>query len=381
MTSNSTFLLEKSLNLEPLSNEEGLYLFEHASLGELIFTANLLRKQHVPGNKVTWQIDRNVNITNVCIAGCKFCNFHCGLHSDNAYITTIEEYRAKIKEMIVFGGEQLLLQGGLHPKLGLDFYTQIFRAIKEEFPYVKLHALGPPEIAHIARLEKTSYREVLLALVESGLDSLPGGGAEILVDRVRRQISPGKPDSQAWFDVMAEAHQVGLLTTATMMFGHIETLAERIEHLVKIRDLQSKKPNDAIGFSAFISWPFQDKGTELEKMGVKNRTTALEYIRMVAISRIMLHNIKHIQSSWLTVGIETAQICLHAGADDLGSIMIEENVVSAAGAKNKMDAYGIQKAISEAGFEPQLRNQNYEYIPLPDIDFEKMITINDPNKF
>ncbi|HPJ46210.1 MAG TPA: cyclic dehypoxanthinyl futalosine synthase [Tenuifilaceae bacterium] len=366
-------ILEKSLNLEPITLEEGLFLFENAPLNELIFVGNQLRTIHVPGNKVTWQIDRNVNITNVCVAGCKFCNFHCGLRDGNAYITTLDEYRAKIREMFSFGGEQLLLQGGLHPKLGLDFYTQLFRAIKEEFPNVKLHALGPPEIAHIAKIEKLNYREVLVKLMESGLDSLPGGGAEILVDRVRKLLSPGKPDSQAWLDVMAEAHQLGLLTTATMMFGHIETPAERIEHLIKYRELQSRKPNNSVGFSAFIPWPFQDKGTELEKMGVKNTTTAAEYIRMIALSRIILNNITHIQASWLTVGIETAQLCLHAGADDLGSIMIEENVVSSAGSFNKMDAYGIQKAISEAGFEPQLRNQAYEYIPFPEVDFEKMI--------
>lgn len=365
-------IIEKALNLEPLTLSEGLDIYQNTPLAELIFWGNQLRKKQVPGNKVTWQIDRNVNITNVCIAGCKFCNFHCGLKDEKAYITSIAEYIVKIDEMMQFGGEQLLLQGGLHPKLGLDFYTKLFSEIKESHPTVKLHALGPPEIAHIARLENLSYRDVLVELMQAGLDSLPGGGAEILVDRVRRQLSPGKPDSQAWLDVMAEAHQLGLLTTATMMFGHIETPEERIVHLLKLRDLQAQKPENAIGFSAFISWPFQDKGTALEKMGIKNSLTALDYIRMVATSRLILNNIKHIQASWLTVGMETAQLCLHAGADDFGSIMIEENVVSSAGATHKMDAYTIQKAISDSGFEPQLRNQKYEFISLPEIDFLRM---------
>ena len=355
-------LLAKALNTQPLNPKEGVLLFEKAALSDLVTIAHELRKKHVPGNKVTWQIDRNVNITNVCMAGCKFCNFHCGLKSNAAYITSLPEYKVKIEEMLKLGSEQLLLQGGLHPKLGLAFYSSLFKAIKEDYPYVKLHALGPPEIAHIARIDNTTYSRVIKELVESGLDSIPGGGAEILVDRVRKQLSPGKPDSQAWLDVMAEAHKQGLLTTATMMFGHIETIEERMEHLVKIRELQAQKPQNAIGFSAFICWPYQSKGTKLEQMGVKGGVQPDEYIRMVALSRIMLTNIMHIQASWLTVGIDTAQVCLHAGADDLGSIMIEENVVSSAGATYSIDANTMQKAIADSGFEPQLRNQAYEYL-------------------
>lgn len=362
---NSNYLLNKALNGDNLSIVEGKELFDKATLPELMAVAHELRKQRVPGNKVTWQIDRNVNISNICIAGCKFCNFHCGLNDSRAYITTLPEYKAKIDEMLTLGSEQLLLQGGLHPKLGLDFYVSLFSDIKKEYPKVKLHALGPPEIAHIARLENLTYREVITQLVKAGLDSIPGGGAEILVDRVRKQLSPAKPDSQAWFDVMHEAHKLGLLTSATMMFGHIETIEERMEHLVKIRELQEKKPKDAVGFSAFICWPYQSKGTKLEQMGVSSNVTPNEHIRMVALSRIMLPNINHIQASWLTVGIETGQICLHAGADDLGSIMIEENVVSSAGATNSINAFAMQKAITNAGFEPQLRNQAYEQIPNP----------------
>lgn len=368
-------ILRKAIQLEPLGLEEGLFLYSHASTTDLMYTAHELRKVHVPGNKVTWQIDRNVNITNVCISGCKFCNFHCGLHSDSAFITTIAEYKVKIEELEKYGGDQLLLQGGLHPHLGLSFYETLFRELKSMFPNIKLHALGPPEIAFIARKENLSYREVLEKLVEAGLDSLPGAGAEILVDRVRKQISPGKPDSQAWLDVMAEAHKMGLVTSATMMIGHIETPAERIEHLIKLRTLQNQKPKDAFGFLNFIVWTFQAEGTKLQREGVTNTVSPEEYIRTIALCRIMLNNIRNIQASWLTVGIDTAQLCLHAGANDFGSIMIEENVVSSAGAKYKMDAYGIQKAIVDAGFEPQLRNQRYDHIVLPDCEFSRIYSI------
>jgi cyclic dehypoxanthinyl futalosine synthase len=366
-------IFDKALAQDFLTLEEGLSLYHNAPLSELIFVAHELRKINVPGDTVTWQIDRNVNITNVCISGCKFCNFHCGVKDSEAFITTLPDYMVKVDEMLRQGGDQLLLQGGLHPKLGLDFYTNLFKEIKKEYPLVKLHALGPPEIAHIARIEKMEYRDVLLQLIDAGLNSLPGAGAEILVDRARQEISPGKPNAQAWLDVMAEAHKLGLLTTATMMFGHVETQAERMEHLIKIRDLQTKKPLRAVGFSAFICWPFQDKNTTLSRQGVLNSVTPDDYIRTIAISRIMLPNIKHIQASWLTVGIDTAQLCLYAGADDFGSIMIEENVVSSAGATHVMDAYGIQKAIADAGFEPQLRNQAYENVFLNDSEFSRFI--------
>ncbi len=361
-TMSTNKLLTKAIEGHLLTVDEGTWLFKHAKLSELMMVGHELRRRNVPGNQVTWQIDRNVNITNVCIAGCKFCNFHCTLNSDKAYVTTIEEYKTKVEEMLALGSEQLLLQGGLHPKLGIAFYTKLFSELKKEYPQVKLHALGPPEIAHIAKMEKLSYREVIEKLAAAGLDSIPGGGGEILVDRVRKQLSPGKPNSQAWLDVMSEAHKLGMLTTATMMFGHIETIEERMEHLVKIRDLQAHKPANSIGFSAFICWPFQSKGTKLEQMGVKSNVSQEEYIRMVALSRIMLPNIKHIQASWLTVGVETAQLCLNAGADDMGSIMIEENVVSSAGATFTIDAKAMQRAIKEAGFIPQLRNQSYEII-------------------
>jgi len=356
-------LYKKALGLKFLTTEEGLLLYEKAPLEELIFVGNELRKIHKSGNQVTWQIDRNVNITNACISQCKFCNFYKSPRDESVYITTIEEYKKKIKELFMLGGEQLLLQGGLHPKLKLEFYTNLFSELKKLFPNVKLHALGPPEIVHIARLEKKSYTEVLEALIASGLDSLPGAGAEILCDRVRKSISPAKASAQQWLDVMHEAHKLNLLTSATMMFGHIETRRERIEHLISIRDVQEKKPASSDGFLAFIPWPFQGENTLLQReFGVGNQVRSEEYIRTIAISRIMLPNIKNIQASWLTVGKDIAQICLHAGANDFGSIMIEEHVVSSAGASYTFDAEGIQKAIREAGFEPRLRNQKYELL-------------------
>jgi cyclic dehypoxanthinyl futalosine synthase len=367
-------LYDKALNFGFLTIEEGMYLFEEAPLTDLMFIADQLRCKQVPHGKVTWQIDRNVNTTNVCIANCKFCNFYRIPGHPEAYITDMPTYRQKIQETIQYGGDQLLLQGGHHPELGLDFYSNTFRQIKQEFPLIKLHALGPPEIAHICKLEKMSHHEVLKALKEAGMDSLPGAGAEILVDRVRRLISKGKCGADEWLAIMHEAHKLDITTSATMMFGHVETIRERFEHMVRIRDIQSRKPAGAKGFLAFIPWTFQDVDTLLTRIrGVQNLTTPEEYIRMIAISRIMLPNVKNIQASWLTVGKQTAQICLHAGANDFGSIMIEENVVSAAGAPHRFTYKTIQDAIKEAGFEPQLRNQQYEWRAIPEAIEEQVV--------
>lgn len=359
-------LLDRALQLEFLTAEEGVFLFEQAPTAALMYVANQLRQHHVPGNVVTWIIDRNSNTTNVCIANCKFCNFYRRPGHDESYITSIAEYKKKIEETFQYGGEQLLLQGGHHPDLGLTYYVDLFKELKSLYPNLKLHALGPPEIAHVAKLEKASHEEVLQALKEAGLDSLPGAGAEILSDRVRRLISKGKCGGREWLDVMRAAHRVGLTTSATMMFGHIETNWERMDHLVQLRQVQSEKPKDAKGFIAFIPWPFQDEDTILKKIKrARNTCTGDEYVRMIAMSRIMLPNITNIQASWLTVGKNVANVCLHSGANDFGSIMIEENVVSAAGARFRFTADGIQAAIREAGFVPQLRNQQYEFRELP----------------
>lgn len=368
-------LLVKAANKEFLTIEEGIFLYENAKTSDLAFIANQLKEEKKGKEVVTWIIDRNANTTNVCIANCKFCNFFRVPGHKEAYITSIEEYKEKIDEMMRYGGEQLLLQGGHHPDLGLKFYADLFSELKGIYPNLKLHALGPPEIAHIAKLESLSHTEVLSELKKSGLDSLPGAGAEILNDRVRRLISKGKCTGKEWLDVMRAAHQLNITTSATMMFGHIETIEERFEHLVWLREVQSEKPADANGFLAFIPWPFQDDGTLLSRVkGIKNQTTAEEYVRMIALSRIMLPNVENIQASWLTVGKETAQVCLHSGANDMGSIMIEENVVSVAGAPHRFTADGIQEAIREAGFKPQLRTQEYEYRALPENIEQQLIT-------
>ena len=361
-------LLERALNFEFLSIEEGVFLFHNAPTAQLSFVANEMKKKHKKDNDtVTWIIDRNANTTNVCTANCKFCNFFRVPGHGEAYITSIDEYKQKIDEMMRYGGEQLLLQGGHHPDLGLSFYTELFAELKQLYPNLKLHSLGPPEIAHISKLEGKSHTEVLTALKASGMDSLPGAGAEILNDRVRRLISKGKCTGKEWLDVMRAAHQLDMTTSATMMFGHIETIEERFEHLVWLREVQNEKPDNAKGFLAFIPWPFMDDGTLLRRVkGVTNNVSPEEYIRMIALSRIMLPNVFNIQASWLTVGKKTAQVCLHGGANDMGSIMIEENVVSVAGAPHRFTADGIQEAIKEAGFKPQLRTQQYEYRNLPE---------------
>ncbi len=360
-------LLQRALQFDFLSKEEGIFLFENANTASLMYVANLLRQKQVPGDTVTWIIDRNVNTTNVCIANCKFCNFYRKPGDAESYITDIKTYQRKIDETFAYGGEQLLLQGGHHPDLGLSYYVDLFKTLKELYPNLKLHALGPPEIAHITKLEQSTHTEVLKALKDAGLDSLPGAGAEILNNRVRRLISKGKCTGEEWLDVMRSAHQLNITTSATMMFGHVETIEERFEHLVWLREVQAEKPKDSKGFIAFIPWPFQDEGTLLRKLKrAKNNVSGNEYVRMLALCRIMLPNVINIQASWLTVGKEVAQLCLHAGANDFGSIMIEENVVSAAGAPHRFTSEGIQTAIKQAGFMPQLRNQQYEFRTLPE---------------
>ena len=356
-------IFDKAIKLIPLDVEEGLELYSSAPLEQLMFVGNMLRQVHNQGNSVGWIIDRNVNLTNICFSQCTFCNFCRKKKSEDAYVTSTEEYINKIDEMYSLGGDQLLLQGGMNPDLGIDFYTGLFRDLKRLYPSLKLHALGPPEVIYLARKEHLTYAEVLSLLSEAGLDSLPGAGAEILSDRVREIVSPAKATSDEWLEVMKEAHRMNLPTSATMMYGHIETSRERIEHLIKLRDLQSLKSDKHYGFITFIPWPFQDEETVLrKKYGIRSSYTGHDYLRMIAVSRIILNNIRNIQASILTVGKEIGMLSLHAGANDLGSIMIEENVVSAAGAKNRFNAEEMQAIIMEAGFVPRRRNQKYEYI-------------------
>ncbi len=356
-------IYERAFAGEKLSREEALQLWNKAPLHELAEWADRLRTTAVrDAEVVTWQIDRNINTTNVCVSGCRFCNFHCKPHqTDRHYITSLDEYILKTEEMFALGGDQLLLQGGMHPALGIEYYEELFCALKERFPSLRLNALGAPEVAHIARISKISTQEVLERLCKAGLSSLPGAGAEILVERVRKIISPAKPSAEEWLRVMHEAHEMNIPTTATMMYGHIETIEERIEHLIRLRDLQAECPEGNYGFTAFIPWIFRSEGTQLEKMGYTTRFSPTEYLRLIAVARLVLNNIRNIQASWLTVGKQTAQIALHSGANDMGSIMIEENVVSSAGAHNRFDREGICRAIREAGFIPRLRNQLYEY--------------------
>lgn len=354
-------LYKKALSLEPLSVTEGMELYENAPLDELVFIADRLRLHHIPVRKAGWIIDRNVNITNVCFSQCSFCNFCRKKGASDSYVTTIDEYRKKIDELYALGGDQLLLQGGMNPELGLMFYEDLFRQLKQHYPSLKLHALGPPEIVFLAKKEKLTYAKVLERLIAAGLDSLPGAGAEILSDRVRKIVSPAKAGTDEWLGVMRDAHRLNLPTSATMMYGFIETTFERIDHLIKLRDLQSEKQAGNFGFVAFIPWPFMDEGTVLrEKQGIKSTYNAPGYLRLIAISRIILNNIQNIQASVLTVGREVGMLALNAGANDVGSVMIEENVVSAAGSSNRFNSEELQDIIREAGFTPYRRNQKYE---------------------
>ncbi|MFV0505532.1 MAG: cyclic dehypoxanthinyl futalosine synthase [Bacteroidales bacterium] len=354
-------LFSKVLENGELNREEALFLYERADLGSLMVLANELRFRLHPENHVGWIIDRNINITNVCVSGCKFCNFHCKYKDESrSYTTSKKQYRQKIAETVELGGEQILLQGGMHPRYGIDFYVDLFSSIKKDFPNIKLHALGPPEIVFISKKSRLSYRETLQRLIGAGLSSLPGAGAEILDNAIRKELSPGKCSADEWLEVMGEAHKLGMLTSATMMFGHIESRAQRIDHLLKLRNLQEEKPSGTPGFVTFVPWTVASAGTRLEEDYNLEPVRAEEYLRLIAISRIVLTNIPNIQASWLTVGMRCAQLSLHGGANDFGSIMIEENVLSAAGSHNKAGSELMQGSIRSAGFVPVLRNQAYE---------------------
>jgi cyclic dehypoxanthinyl futalosine synthase len=347
----------------PVNKEDALFLYQNAPLWQMMRLGHELRNQKTDARYVGWIIDRNVNITNGCFSQCLFCNFCVTPGGNGEYITSMADYIPKIEEMFALGGNQLLLQGGMHPKLDLRFYVQLFSDLKKRFPLLKLHALGPAEVHFLASKAKKSYEQVLRELIDAGLDSLPGAGAEILSDRVRQTISPRKCSSAEWLDVMRAAHQLKLVTSATMMFGHVETIEERIDHLLKIRTVQAEKPADAPGFVTFIPWPFMKYGTALyKKFPDIGNVFSREYLRMVALSRIVLCNVTNLQASLLTVGADIAQLCLYAGANDLGSVMIEENVVSSAGNDRVIEKNTITDAIKEVGFITRLRNQAYEFV-------------------
>ncbi len=352
-------IYRKALDLEPFTLDEGLAVYRHAPLDELLPLAHLLRQRHVPGDAVTWQIDRNINIGNLCESACSFCSFHAGAGQLAPFTTSREEYLQKIGELIERGGDQILLQGGMSRSWPLARYEELFRFLRGEFLTLRIHALGPPEVVYIARQAGLSVEQTLGRLVDAGLSSLPGAGAEILSDRVRKLLSPRKCTVREWLDVMRTAHRMDLLTSATMMYGHLETVEERLQHLIYLRALQDERPAGHTGFIAFIPWPVMLGNSRLARQHRLRPVAMQEHLRLMAVSRLMLHNIPHLQASWLTVGVEAAQLSLWGGADDMGSIMMEENVVAAAGSRHRMDAEGMQRAIVEAGFAPRLRDAAY----------------------
>jgi cyclic dehypoxanthinyl futalosine synthase len=341
-----------------LSADEALLLYRQAPTYWLGRMADTVRRRKHPEPVVTYIIDRNVNYTNVCVARCNFCAFYRPVGSAEGYVLGFEEIFAKIDETIAVGGNQLLLQGGHNPDLPIQWYEDLFRAVKERYPAFKLHALSPPEVLHIARLNAVPVPEVIARLVAAGLDSIPGGGAEILVDRVRKALNCyGKASADEWLDVMRQAHRAGLRTTATMMYGTVETLEERIEHMMRLRDLQ----DETGGFTAFITWSYQPEHTE--RAG--HEATGIDYLRTLALARIVLDNFDNLQASWVTQGGKVGQLSLAYGANDMGSVMIEENVVRAAGASYCMDEVEIVGNIEDAGFTPRRRNMHYEILGAP----------------
>lgn len=350
-------LAQKALN-QRLSPDEALYLYKNAELTTLGSLAHARRMSLHPAPIVTYIIDRNINYTNICISGCKFCAYYSAASAEtevNArqkpFLLSRKELAQKIQKTLDLKGRQILLQGGLHPDLPLEYYEDMLSFIKHEFPEIHCHAFSPPEIVHFARLSGLEIKTVLQRLISAGLDSIPGGGAEILVNRVRERIAPRKATAEEWLNVMETAHNLGLKTTATMMFGHIETLEERIEHLRVIRNLQDRTH----GFTAFIPWPFQPQNTAIDVQPA----TADEYLRTLAVSRLFLDNIPNIQASWVTQGPKMAQISLFFGANDFGSTMIEENVVAAAGVSHRLSEEEIRRLIQNAGFEPRRRRMDY----------------------
>ncbi len=348
--------LEKGAAGGRLSFEEGLALLEGVDLAALGAAADEVRARKHPEGFATYCIDRNINYTNVCDVYCTFCAFYRppGEHPE-AYIRTKDEIRAKLDGLYAAGGKQVLLQGGHHPELRIEWYEDLFRWMKSEFPDLHLHALSPPEIHHISKLEDMPYETVIGRLRAAGLDSIPGGGGEILVDRVRNKISRLKVDTDGWLDVMRQAHRLGLRTTGTMMFGHVETPEERIEHLDRLRALQ----DETGGFTAFICWTFQNDGSA----ALKARTVgSSEYLRTLAISRLYLDNFDNVQSSWVTQGMKVGELSLRFGANDMGSTMLEENVVSAAGTVYCLNEPDLHRMAEAAGLTPRRRNFFYELI-------------------
>ena len=338
-----------------LTDAEAVELMRCADLTALGRAADAVRKTLHPDNMVTFVIDRNINYTNICVSRCKFCAFW--REREAGYVLSREQLAKKISETVELGGTEILLQGGLHPDLRLDFYVDMLRFIKRRFD-IHIHAFSPPEIVHFAALNSMPVGDVIAELRDAGLDSMPGGGAEILSDSVRERVSPHKCTAGEWIEVMRRAHALGIRTTATMMFGHAETLRDRVEHLRRVRDLQ----DETGGFTAFIAWTFQPLNTALASEGIPVLPGGFEYLRLLAVSRIYLDNVANIQASWVTQGAKIAQLALRFGANDMGGTMLEENVVRAAGAEFRMSVEEIVNAVRKAGFIPAQRDTLYNVL-------------------
>ena len=352
-----------------LTPDQALTILEHADLLTLGQAANVMRSRLVPERDVTFIVDRNVNYTNICVSGCRFCAFYRSVDAEDAYVLTREELAEKVAETIELDGTAILLQGGMHPDLDIEWYEGMLRDIKADHPEIHVHGFGPPEIVHIARRSAISTEETLRRLRDAGLDSLPGGGAEILVDRVRSHVSPKKATSDEWLDVMREAHRLELSTTATMMFGGLETLSERIEHMARVREVQDEAVAAGhVGFRAFIPWSFQPGNTELaeDEFAASGATLSAasgwEYLRTLAVSRLFLDSVKNIQASWVTQGGKIGQVALAFGSNDMGSTMIEENVVAAAGTHFMLARDELVRLIRDAGYEPVQRDTLYREV-------------------
>ncbi len=366
-------ILDKAVAGHRLDASEGLRILEEADLSSLGRAADEVTRRKHPEPFRTYNIDRNINYSNICTAVCDFCAFYRSPKSDEGYVLPIEEILQKIEETVQLGGEQILLQGGLHHELKLDRYENMLRTIKEHYPQVNIHGFSPPEIHHFTKLNRMSLKEVLLRLKEAGLGSLPGGGGEILVDRVRKEITRGKVLTDDWLNVHRVWHELGGRSSATMMFGHVETLAERIEHLERLRQVQDESlAKGHKGFTAFICWTFQPDHTDMDHIPPAG---AHEYLRTNAVARLYLDNFDSLQSSWVTQGMKVGQMALLYGANDMGSLMIEENVVAEAGTVHYLSLDDIRQSIREIGYEPRQRNVHYELI-----DQDKEVQAIEANK-
>ena len=349
-------ILDKSIAGERLSPAEGLALLESHDLAAIGSAADQVSRRMHPEPYRTYNVDRNINYTNICTAVCNFCAFYRGPKSDEGYVLPREELLKKVEETVALGGNQILMQGGLHPKFKIDWYEELLCDIKTAFPEVNVHGFSPPELHHFTKVNNMPLREVLERLKAAGLGSIPGGGAEILVDRVRSALTRGKCMTDEWLEVMRVWHQLGGISTSTMMFGHLETLEERIEHLNRLREVQ----DETQGFTAFICWTFQPDNTELSHLPAVG---SFEYLKTQAVSRLYLDNIPNIQSSWVTQGLKVGQLAMLFGANDMGSLMIEENVVAEAGTVHYLSLGQIREAIEELGFEARQRDVFYQLVP------------------